>query len=825
MYLQIIAILNLLTLSYQFEPVCNKILSKQIHDSLPVNQYILSGQFPVKDNSHSYLAFIFYGSQYASNLQQLNNYNTIVWFNGGPGTSSQLGNYFGLGPINFNEKEKLEKNQYSWNTRFNMLFVDQPIGVGYSYAYTKDEIPNNLDEIASQFNYALKSFIQKCQLQELSKESKWFFAGESYAGKYVPAIVYDLLKQQETIVNVQGVILGNPWTEPISIISEMSSYAFNLGLIDLQERQKLDKILLKTLINIKNQEFSKIADNIQTYLIELTKMNGGMNYYNIKKYGSYAKQNQKLELYLNSETAKNLFKFPLAVTFKLTQNQIEQQGDVYLALKDNVGQNDVINKLEYIISKFPVFIYNGQNDALCTNSGTQRWVNRIKYQETIEFINSNFTTIQFNNRTIGYQKKVGNLGFAIINDAGHQVPRDKPQELFTIINGFIDKLIEKSISRKIDIFELKNLSICSSHQKYLMETEFTNLVEDGGVKKRIIQEGQGDIPIDGSRCKILYKGTLDDGTVFDSSLDKENPYKYTIGKEELIKGFDIALKSMKIGEKVELKVTSNYGYGDEGDTYKNVPKNANLTYEIELINFKQAKKKRWEMTPEEKHQEAINKRTKGTAAFKQQNYKEAQKIYKNALSYCELTTEEGNELKASLQLNLSICCYQLEEYKDSIDYAKKALDLKTNQQQKLKALYRKALANIKIAELEEALADLREAFKIDSTNSAVIEELSRVKQLIKEARIKEKEIYSKLFQQKLYDESEIEPKKIEIKETKSENSSCCDQNEKIEEETQPKTTIENKDVQIQEEKPEVREQSKTENNDNNKIVEESATSA
>ncbi|CAD8114231.1 unnamed protein product [Paramecium sonneborni] len=357
-----------------------------------------------------------------------------------------------------------------------------------------------------------------------------------------------------------------------------------------------------------------------------------------------------------------------------------------------------------------------------------------------------------------------------------------------------------------------------------MEAEFINLIEDGGVKKRILQEGQGDLPIDGSRCKILYKGTLDDGTMFDSSLNSDKPYKYRIGKEQLVKGFDIALKSMKVGEKAEFKMTSNYGYGDDGDSYKNVPKNANLTYELELVNFKQPKKRKWEMTPEEKHQEAINKRTKGTATFKQLNYKEAQKIYKKALSYCTLTNEEGNELKASVQLNLSICCYQLEEYKESIDYAKKALELNTNQQQKLKALYRKALANIKIAELEEALADLREAFKIDSTNSAVIEELSRVKQLLKEARMKEKEIYSKLFQQKLYDESEIEPKKIEIKETKSEGSSCCDPNEKIEEETQSKPTNENNNGQIQEEKSDVREQIKTENNEN-KIVEESVTSA
>ncbi|CAD8195472.1 unnamed protein product [Paramecium octaurelia] len=343
-----------------------------------------------------------------------------------------------------------------------------------------------------------------------------------------------------------------------------------------------------------------------------------------------------------------------------------------------------------------------------------------------------------------------------------------------------------------------------------MEGGFINLIEDGGVKKRILQEGQGEMPIDGSRCKILFKGTLDDGTIFDSSLDKERPYKVRIGNEILIKGFDIALKSMKVGEKAELKITPNYGYGNEGDQYKNVPKNANLTYEIELLNFKDGKKQKWELTIEEKQQEAMNKRTKGTALFKQQNYKEAQKIYKKALSYCTLTTAEGNELKASLQLNLSICSYQLEQYKDSIDYAKKALDLKTNQQQKLKALYRKALANIKTNELDEALADLKDALKIDSTNSAVIEELSKVKQLLKGTKMKEKEIYSKLFQQQLYDESEIEPKEIEIKDAKSECSSLCDPNEKIEEENQTKPTDENLEVQ----------KLKTDNNDNCRIISE-----
>lgn len=85
----------------------------------------------------SALGFIFYGKQGASK-DTLKNYPTIIWLNGGPGSSSQLGNFMQLGPY-FVKPAKMApfeivKNNNTWILDYNVIFVDQPIGTGLSYA-------------------------------------------------------------------------------------------------------------------------------------------------------------------------------------------------------------------------------------------------------------------------------------------------------------------------------------------------------------------------------------------------------------------------------------------------------------------------------------------------------------------------------------------------------------------------------------------------------------------------------------------------------------------------------------------------------------------
>ena len=113
---------------------------------------------------------------------------------------------------------------------------------------------------------------------------------------------------------------------------------------------------------------------------------------------------------------------------------------------------------------------------------------------------------------------------------------------------------------------------------------------------------------------FVYAGTLKDGTKFDSSVDRNEPFKFQLGQGMVIKGWDIGFASMKKGEKAVLTITSDYGYGDRGSPPK-IPGGATLIFEVELLDFFPKKKEMWEMSPEEKIEEAKKCKDKGNAAY------------------------------------------------------------------------------------------------------------------------------------------------------------------------------------------------------------------
>ena len=105
----------------------------------------------------------------------------------------------------------------------------------------------------------------------------------------------------------------------------------------------------------------------------------------------------------------------------------------------------------------------------------------------------------------------------------------------------------------------------------------------GGFTKTCVKKGNGVRPEDGNLCVMNYTGKLDDGTVFDSSVGKK-PFKFHLGMMEVIKGWDIAVAAMTVGEKAIVHIPHTYAYGDRG--VGPIPPKAPLTFEIELVEVR-----------------------------------------------------------------------------------------------------------------------------------------------------------------------------------------------------------------------------------------------
>ena len=96
--------------------------------------------------------------------------------------------------------------------------------------------------------------------------------------------------------------------------------------------------------------------------------------------------------------------------------------------------------------------------------------------------------------------------------------------------------------------------------------------------------GDGESPKQGDKVVVHYTGKLEDGTKFDSSVDRNQPFEFIIGVGQVIKGWDEALALMSKGEKRTLIIPPAIGYGSRGT--RNIPPNSTLIFEVELIDFK-----------------------------------------------------------------------------------------------------------------------------------------------------------------------------------------------------------------------------------------------
>ena len=206
------------------------------------------------------------------------------------------------------------------------------------------------------------------------------------------------------------------------------------------------------------------------------------------------------------------------------------------------------------------------------------------------------------------------------------------------------------------------------------KSDYISITEDSGIKKKIIKEGSGPIPKQGDEVTINYLIKKKDNNISNEAKCKQ--YVLKIGSNQVVKGLEIGVKTMKVGEKADFIFSPDYTFGIE-TIYNSVPENSTLEFEIELLNFVLPQKQ--EMTYEEKLLEAKKIKEEGVEKFKSKDIVAAINLFEKTKIFLEEIDKneiEGVNLYIATLSNLCNCYNQQKEYHTVIKYATKGLKLK-----------------------------------------------------------------------------------------------------------------------------------------------------
>jgi len=346
----------------------------------------------------------------------------LVWFQGGPGSSSiEVGLFFEHGPFMLSNGRVVD-NPYSWHHLANVLYIDQPAGTGFSYTDAEQGYRQTLADVAEDIH---TFFVQFFKRYPAYASLDLYLSGESYAGKYIPAISTRLARNPA--IRLRGLAIADGWTHPTLHVQYYTDYAIMNGLIDENVKAQYDKIFDRCQALAAAGRWAEASDVCDNGFWTLRNVTGRINPYDIRTYVSYDFDDIDAYLSRNDTIAALYANHPFGSTG-------EHAGE---ALAEDEMQS-VRGLLPALLERFRVLIFNGQFDFIVTCASTADlywnlpWAGQDAFHSAPRIIWKGK-----NGQVAGYVKQAKNFTFVEVSAAGHMAPMDQPQNSFEMLTRFL----------------------------------------------------------------------------------------------------------------------------------------------------------------------------------------------------------------------------------------------------------------------------------------------------------------------------------------------------------------------------------------------------
>lgn len=363
----------------------------------------------------------------------------LIWMNGGPGSSSITGLLAeNIGPITLelvNGTAKLKDNPNTWAKDYNVLIIDNPVGAGFSYTNPGGHVKTQ-EEMRSDYYTGLSKFFG---LHPEYRSNPVWVTGESYGGKYVPNVAFEIHSREE--LNLQGVIIGNGMYKLSIQYATIPDYAYNQGILDEHTYALAKEKMAECVLMIEQGQYAQaknFCEGAVDWMYGSSEAGAGQFKYDLgMEDGSFFDDlTSAMSKWLNSDETRAALHVG-----NHTWVQADEKGPVADALIDDFVTDQSLHVLAALLDapkRFKVVMYNGVRDgSLCNSVGNLQAINDIPWAGQLQFRHAFNTPFIVDGKVAGYQREAGQLAYYTLLRTGHLVPTVVP----AVGRALIDRVV------------------------------------------------------------------------------------------------------------------------------------------------------------------------------------------------------------------------------------------------------------------------------------------------------------------------------------------------------------------------------------------------